>query len=1013
MAAIYETAYPRIKPNLTMDEIEEIFKPTEDELQLLISRTKASKLLPRLGMLMLLKSYQYLGRAIKIDKLPLSIKEYCAKQIHYSGDLCFKSYDKGTRKLHISIVRNHLGLNIDFLKQRESMKTSAMASSKTKEKIADIINAMIDELIKSNFELPEFDVLHRMAIASRKVMSYTYYTKLSNQLDDQQKTIIRYIIGKDDVCPHQENVLTWFEIKQPIKKPTTDTVRQYLKVIEKLMLLRDLLKMDISFIPPAKLEQLNTEAMALDIADMKKMMDIKMYSLIMIAIHMKVAKAIDEIVNVFLRWVKSLYASAKRQSEELIQKQAPDTDELILLLYNMLIELDNHTTEHDKIVALESCIRGKKDKALEQCRNHLKYSGNNHLKFMLKPYNNKRSIIYKIINSISIKSSTADKGIERALIFIETHRKSKSEWIDLTKDGLDKTIDLTVLSNKWHLLATKNKKGKSVKKVHKKFYELGVFTALSIDLNCGDAFVENSLYFDDPNKQFISWDQFHDTVLDFCNLVNTPRDRHTFSEVTKGTLYNRAKKVDQNYPENQYLSIENAKPVLKKSPKKTEPEEVAKAKQLIASRMPVTNIVDMLVDVENWVHVSKHFKPLSGYDSKIKDYPTRFVSTTFAYGCNIGPTQASRSILKFSRKQIAWLFNHHITEKKLDCAITDIINRYNLFELPKKWGDGSSVSVDGTFWDIYTTNLLAAHHIRYGKYGGIGYYHVSDQYIAIFSNFISCGAHESVYLLDGLVENDSDVKPTKVHGDSWAQSEVMFGLAFLLGISIMPRIKNFKHLCFYKSSPNDTFEHIDAIFTDTPVDWELIETHYDDMLRVAMSIQAGTVRSSTVLRKLCSKSRKNKLYYAFRELGRVVRTIFLLKYMDDLNCRQTIQSGTCKSEEFNEFIDWIAFGGGGVIGDNMECNQRKIIKFNHLVANMLIFHTVAHQTNAINTLVTSGKNIAGAVLKYIPPYWREHLNRFGTFVLNIDKSPAPINYGLSLQEVKAVDPRGIESIKSA
>ena len=110
-----------------------------------------------------------------------------------------------------------------------------------------------------------------------------------------------------------------------------------------------------------------------------------------------------------------------------------------------------------------------------------------------------------------------------------------------------------------------------------------------------------------------------------------------------------------------------------------------------------------------------------------------------------------------------------------------MINRYNIFALPKHWGPGDSVSVDGTFWDMYTQNLLAAHHIRYGRYGGVGYYHVSDQYIALFSNFISCGAHESIYLLDGIVENDSDMQPKKVHGDSWAQSEVLFGLASLLG----------------------------------------------------------------------------------------------------------------------------------------------------------------------------------------------------------------------------------------
>ncbi len=109
------------------------------------------------------------------------------------------------------------------------------------------------------------------------------------------------------------------------------------------------------------------------------------------------------------------------------------------------------------------------------------------------------------------------------------------------------------------------------------------------------------------------------------------------------------------------------------------------------------------------------------------------------------------------------------------------------------------------------------------------------------------------------------------------------------------------------------------------------ETHYHDMLIVAISIQKGKVKASTVLRKLCPKSRKNKLYFAFRELGRVERTIFLLNYIDDPEMRRLIQAATCKSEEFNQFVSWIRFGGGGVISDNMRPNQRKIIRFNHLL----------------------------------------------------------------------------------
>jgi TnpA family transposase len=171
------------------------------------------------------------------------------------------------------------------------------------------------------------------------------------------------------------------------------------------------------------------------------------------------------------------------------------------------------------------------------------------------------------------------------------------------------------------------------------------------------------------------------------------------------------------------------------------------------------------------------------------------------------------------------------------------------------------------------------------------------------------------------------------------------------------------------------------------------------MLRIVMSINKGKVKASTVLRKLCSKSRKNKLYFAFRELGRVERTIFLLNYINDPEMRRMIQAATCKSEEFNEFIAWIRFGGDGVISDNMRANQRKIIRYNHLLANMLIFHTVVYQTKAINKLLSQGMQIPPEILSGLSPYWREHLNRFGLFQLDMTKTMPDIEYDLIKTEL--------------
>jgi TnpA family transposase len=105
------------------------------------------------------------------------------------------------------------------------------------------------------------------------------------------------------------------------------------------------------------------------------------------------------------------------------------------------------------------------------------------------------------------------------------------------------------------------------------------------------------------------------------------------------------------------------------------------------------------------------------------------------------------------------------------------------------------------------------------------------------------------------------------------------------------------------------------------------------MLRVALSIKAGRISASTILRRLGTYSRKNRLYQAFSELGRVIRSGFLLRYISDKELRSVIQGATNKSEALNRFLQWVFFGGEGIIAENSGDEQRKAIKYNYLGAN--------------------------------------------------------------------------------
>ena len=211
----------------------------------------------------------------------------------------------------------------------------------------------------------------------------------------------------------------------------------------------------------------------------------------------------------------------------------------------------------------------------------------------------------------------------------------------------------------------------------------------------------------------------------------------------------------------------------------------------------------------------------------------------------------------------------------------------------------------------------------------------------------------------------------------------------------MPRIRHWKELNLCRPPGEHRYLHIDSLF-NTQAEWDLIETMLPDMLRVALSIKAGTIMPSTILRRLATYSRKNKLYFAFRELGRVVRTIFLLQYISDLELRQVIQAATNKSEAFNKFVQWVCFGGEGVITENVRDEQRKFIKYNHLVANLLSFHTLVTMTKALQQLLEESHTVDMEALRTLSPYRTEHINRFGNYVINPNRMPEPLEQHLGL-----------------
>ena len=493
-------------------------------------------------------------------------------------------------------------------------------------------------------------------------------------------------------------------------------------------------------------------------------------------------------------------------------------------------------------------------------------------------------------------------------------------------------------------------------------------------------------------EQLISWQEMDAHLEDYAQQMAFPTEPKAFVEHTRDWLAQQIEETDQGFPANTDVYFKSDRLVIRKA-KPKHAKGAAQLKKLLTERMRPINLTDILVDTELWLKWTKHFKPISGHEAKLDDAVARYVATTFCYGCNIGPSQLAQSLSLFDRRQLAGVNRRHITNAQLHRAVESVINDFNRFQLPKIWGAGKSASVDGTKWDIYENNLLAEYHIRYGGYGGIGYYHVADSYIALFSHFIPCGVFEAVYLFDGLLNNHSDIQPDTLHGDTHSQSLTVFGLAYLLGIKLMPRIRNFRDMTFYRAGTEAPTPNLDTLFSDS-VDWDLIETHLPDMLRVVLSIKAGKISASTIVRKLSTNSRKNKLFKAFHALGAAVRTGFLMEYIHDAKLRATVQGATNKSESFNAFVQWLAFGDMGRLRTNNREELRKRIKYNHLVANCVVLYNVFEMSHILHQLAQEGYSITAEAISGMNPYGTGHIIRLGQYNVDVNRPLPNILYDL-------------------
>jgi TnpA family transposase len=596
-----------------------------------------------------------------------------------------------------------------------------------------------------------------------------------------------------------------------------------------------------------------------------------------------------------------------------------------------------------------------------------------------------RAVMYDFTQLIELRTTSDDTRVLTALAHALRH-KLACDFIPDTDQG-GRAVDISFATLNWQkAIRDKNRPGRFVRR----HFEAMV-TALAESLRTGDIAVAGSETHADWSEQLLDMDEVEAKLPEYLVEVGlvepgdpAPYDAAAFGRQLQDKLVAAAAAADAGYPDNDGLAIDpdTGIPSLKAHRSEKQTASAKRLEEAIKARMPERTLLGITARTAYWVEWWRRFGPASGAEPKLKDPFGRYVLTTFTKGTNMGPYEAAKHIPGVTGHELSLAANRHFSIALLNEAIADVVNAHAQLDISQAWGDGSTVAADGTHMDTYLNNLLAETSIRYGKPGGIAYHHISDTYIALFTHFIPCGVWEAVYIIEGLLKNASELKPKTVHADTQGQSFPVFALAHLLGFDLVPRIRNWKDLTFYRPAKSAEYVHIDALFGESGknvIDFDLIESQFRHLMRVAISVREGALSSTLLLRRLRSGSNKNATYTAFREVGRVIRTIALLRFLSDAPLRRRVTAATNKVEAFNGFSQWVGFGNDGVIADNDPAEQEKTAKFNALLTNAIIFQNALDIAEVVRHLQNEGMDIDPEDLAQVSPYLTGHIRRFGEY----------------------------------
>ena len=266
---------------------------------------------------------------------------------------------------------------------------------------------------------------------------------------------------------------------------------------------------------------------------------------------------------------------------------------------------------------------------------------------------------------------------------------------------------------------------------------------------------------------------------------------------------------------------------------------------------------------------------------------------------------------------------------------------------------------------------------------------VADQGIGLHGMVVTGTLRDPLVLLSLLLGQQTPLQPTEIMTDTGAYADHMFGILWLLGYQFSPRISDVGGTRLWRidrtadyGALNDRARH--------PIRTDLIRDHWDDLLRLAGSLTTGTVQAESLIRTLPRGDRPTKLGRALQELGRVIKTRFVLNYLDDATYRRRILTQLNRGEGRHKLARVVFYGQRGELRQRYREGQEDQLTALGLVVNAIIVWNTLYLERAIDAIRAAGHLVDDADIARLSPLVHAHLNVLGRYSFTL---PAELERG--------------------